>query len=351
MKNRAAYSILSIGILSLIALTCSPWVIGQETGGGGAGGAVNKDPFVKKPAAGAAADDPFGGGGGGTPAVDDPFGGSADDVATDDPFGAGGKPQPKKPKEVVEAGALLEYIQTDLTTANELLREFRATEDVTALREKFEGMIEAGEAELVETCFLRAMPGQRMKTESVRDHIYAKEFNPPEIPQQFVGKSTPPPISSATPGGFLIRGIGTTVEIEMTVSPGEPGKRYIDVNIAPEIVKNLGDRPLARDGTPEYRIETQPDFSTMRLTTGLTMKEGTKSTVTRTSFWPSLLMRRFRPTPTLVMQTAGRLWGHCLEKRGHFQSELPVRRLFKGPYGRLIKQNLLRLGEGSFVFA
>lgn len=268
MKIRTAYTLSSLGVLSAIAivLAASPLMFGMERVDGKkpkAGSAVAKDPFVKVAGTGSP------GAGKAAPAkakVDDPFA-----------VGVGGKKVGGESELVAEPVALLEWIQTDLATANRLVEEYGWVENVAPLREKLEGMIDAGEAKLVETSFLRTMPGQRMKTQSVLEHIYPTQFDPPEMPQQNEGKSTPPPISSANPTAFDMRPVGTTVEFEPITGPGAVGERFITVNIAPEIVRHLGDRSVAPDGTPEFRVVQQPDFATMKLTSSVVVKEGSTS--------------------------------------------------------------------------
>ena len=298
MKIRTASSILSIGgLVGLVGLVLlgSSLVFAQD--GKKSGGALNTDPFVKRspgasPVAadlladggaggGSGGGDPFGDGGeggGGSPraGADDPFG-EGGEAEFNDPFGPEQIPSVKKIAEVVEPVVLLEYIRTDLATANELLQEFGGLEDVTPLRTRLGEMLDDGDAELVETNFLRAVSGMRMKTESMREYIYPTEFNVPFTPQQFEGKQASMPIASVSPNAFDMRPVGTVVEIEAVVGAGESGARDINVNIAPEIVRYLGDRSMAPGGTAEHRIQVMPDFATMRIQTEVNVREGATS--------------------------------------------------------------------------
>ncbi len=266
MKIRTASSILSIGGLVGLVLLGSSLVFAQE--GTKSGGALNTDPFVKRSpgaspvAANSVAANPFADGdaGGssagattrlamGEKAAAGPgrgqmirLGGEAEAELFNDPFGPEQIPSVNKIAEVVEPVVLLEYIRTDLATANELLQEFGGLEDVTPLRDRLGEMLEDGGAELVETSFLRTVSGMRMKTESMREYIYPTEFNVPFTPQQFEGKQASMPIASVSPNAFDMRPVGTVVEIEAVVGAGESGARDINVNIAPEIVRYLGDR-------------------------------------------------------------------------------------------------------------
>jgi len=276
MKNRTTYSIFSIGVLSVVALSCAPLVFGAKQSDGKSnhtttGEAVAKDPFVKGDRAVVKAAS--------TPPIDDPFGAAKKGSEAD-------RLREEKLAKLVEAAgvtepvALLEYIQTDLATANKLLTEFGATENVAPLRDRLEKMIDAGEAELIETSYMRSRNGMRMNTESIREHIYPTEFDPPEIPQQLEATSTPPPVSTANPTAFDFRNVGTTAEIEMNVgpiNPDQPQARSIHANIAPEIVRYLGEIVTVPDGPPEQRVITQPNFEIIKLTTTVSVDTGETS--------------------------------------------------------------------------
>lgn len=309
MKIRTASSIVSIGCLVGLALVGSSLVLAQD-GEKKARSALDTDPFVTQAAGGnpATADpfadgdagvgagasgggggggggiggsDPFGDGGGGgggaaagaQAAADDPFGGGGG-ADLDDPFGAGPRASKQRIREVIEPVALLEYIRVDLATANRLLQEFGGLEDVTPLRTRLGKMLGDGEAELVETSFLRSVAGRRMKTGSQHEYIYPTEFNVPNTPQQFDGKQASMPIASVSPAAFEMRPVGTMVEIEAMVGNGERGARRININIAPEIVRHLGDRSLVPGGTAEHRVQVMPDFATMRVNTAVDVQEG-----------------------------------------------------------------------------
>ncbi|HEX2747423.1 MAG TPA: hypothetical protein VHM91_05430 [Verrucomicrobiales bacterium] len=95
----------------------------------------------------------------------------------------------------------------------------------------------------------RVRSGQRGKAESIHEHAYATETNPPQIPQTLTiadpaalrplpagpGRVFPPwPYSATTSSSHTFRNLGLTAEVELTI--GEDGKS-VDLNLAPEIVK------------------------------------------------------------------------------------------------------------------
>jgi len=140
--------------------------------------------------------------------------------------------------------------------------------------------------------------GQRAKIEVIREFIYPVEFEPPEIPERFLGSNVATqtdgfqvvnqvsnfPVTPTTPTAFETRNVGVTLEVDPVL--GEDGYT-IDLSLAPEVVEFegfinygspiqssaiIGGQPTSITLT-ENRIE-QPVFSTRRLTTALTIWDG-----------------------------------------------------------------------------
>jgi len=130
--------------------------------------------------------------------------------------------------------------------------------------------------------------GQRAKIEVVREFIYPTEFDPPEIPERFLGGSggiSSFPVTPTTPTAFETRSVGVTMEVDPVI--GNDGYT-IDLNLAPEVVEfegfiNYGSpiRTSGIDGNgivqavelTENRIE-QPIFATRKVTTAVTIWDG-----------------------------------------------------------------------------
>lgn len=155
---------------------------------------------------------------------------------------------------------LVEYFEVDHRVANKLISEYSPqSSDVQGLRDRLGGMVESGEATLIETAWIRAKSGQRAKTESIRETIYPTEYDPPEIPNILgvvpdwvnvkEGEKTQPDqppvaaegasgdrevlMTSATPTAFETRNIGTTVEVDPVLSAD--GK-LCTISLAPEMI-------------------------------------------------------------------------------------------------------------------
>ncbi len=176
-----------------------------------------------------------------------------------------------------QVAILLEYFKLDHRKANKLISQYSPkAADAGELRDTLGEMIKKGQAELIETGWLRGLSGQRVKTESVREDIYPTEYTPPEIiggnapiePQDEALQSSQTGtkqqtakasqntdikertssqihITSATPTAFETRHVGLTLEVDPVISSDS---NMIDISLAPEIVTRLEDRHFTRPG-------------------------------------------------------------------------------------------------------
>ena len=184
------------------------------------------------------------------------------------------KPEVEEKKEPRGIGFLFEWIELDHRQANKLIRKHATQLDANELREVLEKMLDGEEAELVETAYFVSKNGVRAKVESIDEHIYPTEFDPPEIPQK-IHKDTPLeqiPVSPANPTAFDVRNVGTSAEAEAVAAPDGT----IQVNLAPEIVRHLGDRTIGDPQTLHAALAHvyQPDFYVMKIATNLTLQDG-----------------------------------------------------------------------------
>ncbi|MEM1441479.1 MAG: hypothetical protein AAGF67_04005 [Verrucomicrobiota bacterium] len=204
-----------------------------------------------------------------------------------------------------QVALLLEYYEVSHLMANRLLREFapRAAK-ADELRARLVAMTESGEAELVETGWLRSPSGQRAKSESIREEIYPTEFDRPMVPES-VGEVTvietttksegnkpatttavfpatgpsknaiTPHISAMTPVAFETMNVGLTLEVDPVI--GAVGDA-VDISIAPEIVERIGTqyflRPGFEDSAKAIHHVSMPKFYLMRTTTECTLLPG-----------------------------------------------------------------------------
>lgn len=178
----------------------------------------------------------------------------------------------KKPTDI---GLLFEWIELDHRQANKLIRKHATQLDSNKLREILETMLDEEKAELVETAYYISRNGVRSMTESVDEHIYPTEYDPPETPQK-IPKDIPLdqiPITPANPTAFDVRNVGTTVETEAVINHADS---TIAISLAPEIVRHVGDRTIGDPKTLHAALAHvyQPDFYVMRLATDLVLQDG-----------------------------------------------------------------------------
>ena len=178
----------------------------------------------------------------------------------------------KEEAEPVQAAFLFEWIELDHREANKLVRRHADDPSAATLRKRLGKMIRQKKARLAHSAYLHTRQLQRAKTESIDEHIYPTEFDPPEIPRE--SDDGEPVITPATPTAFDVRNVGTIVEIEPHVrSDGET----ISLNLAPEIVQHLCDRGVGGNGeaAPEpLEPVKHPAFYVMKLQAELTVRAG-----------------------------------------------------------------------------
>ncbi len=179
-------------------------------------------------------------------------------------------------KTSAQVGIIVEYFKLDHRAANKLIRRFGPqAANAKELRNILGEMTEKGEAQLIDTGWVRTMSGQRAKTQSVREDIYPTEYDPPEIPINVGGGGTikttvktkdkgskaevrlqlpanqAQPITpvihmtAAMPSAFETRPVGLTLEIDLFISADQ---KIIDISLSPEIITRLPDEHFTRPG-------------------------------------------------------------------------------------------------------
>lgn len=140
------------------------------------------------------------------------------------------------------------------------------------LRKILQGLIEKGEATLVETAIVTARSGQRAKVESIHEFIYPTEFDPPQIlnPEKEKGSKTVLTLPQAT--AFETRNLGVTLEVDPVLGADD---RTVDLNLAPELTYLTGfeswGKHTSEGGTVDVKM---PSIFTVKTTTQVTMMAG-----------------------------------------------------------------------------
>ncbi|MCW1885663.1 hypothetical protein OKA04_13065 [Luteolibacter flavescens] len=173
-----------------------------------------------------------------------------------------------------------EFIEVSHETLTKLLLKPREGADDSALRQDLAKLTEEGKATVVETMLCIARSGEKALTESIKEFIYPTEYEPAEIPNEIHTTESGEKVKTdgkdhatgPTPTSFEARNLGSTLEIEPTLSGN--GK-IIDLRIAPEIVYHVGNETWAewkgKYGDASVRM---PTMYTLRFTTAATLMDG-----------------------------------------------------------------------------
>ena len=173
-------------------------------------------------------------------------------------------------------GLLVEWIEVDATAANQLIHQFSDQENANALRGELENRIDAGSATLVETSYVVTSPGMRARVDSLLEHLYATEYDPPML-GSLPGFSPlkPGDVSRAAlgvaahPMAFDYRTLGTRLEIEPEL--GRDGR--LEITIEASRSEYLADL-VFRDTRAGINGAVQPLFRSLQTSTTFVSADG-----------------------------------------------------------------------------
>lgn len=150
------------------------------------------------------------------------------------------------------------------------------------LRKQVTQLVKDGKANIVETMLCTGRSGQKFTTESIEEFIYPTEYEPATMPEKVEFKNkeeaekskvTPRDYATGpTPTAFETRNLGSTLEVEPTIS--DDGK-LIDLRFIPEIVYHVGNDTWAewKDAHGECNVQ-MPKFYLVRVNTQITLVNG-----------------------------------------------------------------------------
>ena len=204
--------------------------------------------------------------------------------AQDDPFAPDNKPGPPTREELRRnlpklIQVQIEWIQLDHSTLTDLLFLRDLKGDSTELRKEVQDLVRKEKAEILETAIVITRSGQKAVAESIKEKIYPTEYEPAEVPNdvEVTGNTTAETLAQLvtppTPTAFETRNLGTTLEVEPVVGADD---KTIDLRFAPEIVKDFGVTTYGtlKDTLGNENHITMPLFYSMRVSTGLTVRDG-----------------------------------------------------------------------------
>ncbi|MBT8043712.1 MAG: hypothetical protein KJO79_02075 [Verrucomicrobiae bacterium] len=175
---------------------------------------------------------------------------------------------------------MVEMIAMPLATHSALLDDEKASESDVVLRSEVSRLIQTRQAKLVDTHILIARSGEKSTSESRREFIFPTEYEPSEVPKVVLTQPNGSRVeghdrslaTGPTPTAFVCRHLGSTLEIEPKITTDT---NYIDLKLTPANIVHTKNAIFAtwkdQHGTADIMM---PYFYVLRLTTGLTVRNG-----------------------------------------------------------------------------
>jgi len=170
----------------------------------------------------------------------------------------------------------VEFIEVPHTTLTRLLADPRTSANDTDLRNELFTLSEKGGATVVETMLLVVSSGEKATVESIKEFIYPAAYEPAEIHLTRDGKVDTIDVkdhtTGPTPSAFETRNLGSTLEVEPTVSFGG---NLLDLRIVPEIVYHTGNETWTewKDHRGDASIR-MPNLFSVRFNTAVNLVNG-----------------------------------------------------------------------------
>ncbi len=173
----------------------------------------------------------------------------------------------------------VEFIDVSHEQLTELMFGAKPAANDTELRGQVAQLVKDGKAKVMETLLCTGRSGQKSTTESLEEFIYPTEYEPAEFYQDGKDPSKTVPgdpgkhdAIGPTPTAFDTRNLGSTMEIEPTVS--KDGSR-IDLRLIPEIVYHVGNTTWAEWKDEHGSSPVQmPIMYALRLNTSVILTNG-----------------------------------------------------------------------------
>lgn len=177
----------------------------------------------------------------------------------------------------------VEFIEVSHEQLTELMFGEKPAANDVELRMQVVALVKHGKATILETMLCTARSGQKATSESIEEFIYPTEYEPATLPENVhVNKKEDAEAvktvrrdlaTGPTPTAFDTRNLGSTLEIEPTLS--EDGN-IIDLSFVPEIVYHVGNEIWAEwKGKHGNSPIQMPTFYALRINTAVTLADGT----------------------------------------------------------------------------
>lgn len=174
----------------------------------------------------------------------------------------------------------VEYISVPRETFAGMLPDTAVFHNDNAIHQKAVSLLKSGEATLDEAFMATAKVGAKAIAESVREVIYATEYEPPELPKAVKPKpggsldpeNLPEIATPPAPSAWDTRNVGPTLECECA-DPSADG--YVDVRLVPESVRLIGETVWREWKSPICDAPVKmPDFFFLRTNTSVRARSG-----------------------------------------------------------------------------
>ncbi len=176
----------------------------------------------------------------------------------------------------------VEFVEVSHEQLTELMFGKNPAANDAELRKQIAGLVKDGKATVLETMLCTSRSGQKATSESIEEFIYPTEYEPATLPEnvQVNKKEDAEAVKTVrrdlatgpTPTAFDTRNLGSTLEIEPTLS--EDGK-IIDLRFVPEIVYHVGNEIWAEwKGEHGNSPIQMPTMYAIRINTAVTLAAG-----------------------------------------------------------------------------
>jgi hypothetical protein len=199
------------------------------------------------------------------PAFENGGGGEAQEEQAYDPF----DPAYDAPRLIRVQVEHVEMAHTDLTRL--LMEEKPKSADATALRMKVQAMVEKDAAKVIDTQMVTGRSGNVYRVNSREEFIYPTEFTPASMDEKTKKQmeellASPFPVNPAFPTAFETRNLGSSLEVEPTLSADD---KTTDLRIVSELIWHTGNTVWheGKDASGNTFKMSMPDFYVMELTT------------------------------------------------------------------------------------
>ena len=204
------------------------------------------------------------------------------DVKGVDPFSAENGAKVKGEAPTKQIRVQVEFIDVSHEQFTELMFGPKPPANDGELRKQVAQLVKDGKGTIIETLLCTALNGQKATSESIEEFIYPTEYEPATLPEKIEGKAAeaagttegnrPDPSTGPMPTAFDTRNVGSTLEIEPTLS--EDG-RIINLRFVPEIVYHVGNEIWSEwKGEHGNSPVQMPTFYAIRINTTATLASG-----------------------------------------------------------------------------